>query len=192
MDIFRRRFLGVSASPTTHYYPPWSLPEAQFIERCTRCDDCVNACPTGLLVCGDGGFPTASFATAACTFCGDCAKACSAGAIVRMDDQAPWNFGIAIAASCLPLQGVECRVCGEACETGAIRFRPRVGGVALPEVDNTACTGCGACIAPCPVAAIERIEQPAAVAVTFARAARPDGEGRIWSRASDLPVAESS
>ena len=33
MDTSRRRFLGVSASPTTRFYPPWSLPEALFIER---------------------------------------------------------------------------------------------------------------------------------------------------------------
>jgi ferredoxin-type protein NapF len=30
-----------------------------------------------------------------------------------------------------------------------------VGGVATPAVDATSCTGCGACVAPCPVAAIE-------------------------------------
>jgi len=189
MDTSRRRFLGVSASPTTRFYPPWSLPEALFIERCTRCDDCVNACPTGLLVRGDGGFPVASFAVAACTFCGDCVKACSAEAIVRTEDQAPWNFGIVIRESCLPLHGVECRICGEACEAGAIRFRPRVGGVALPDVDSTACTGCGACIAPCPVAAVERAEQLAATPVPLlVPAPSPEGEERFGSRASDSAV----
>ena len=57
----------------------------------------------------------------------------------------------------LAAQNVECRVCGEACDVSAIRFRPRIGGVPLAEVDNTACNGCGACIAPCPVSAVQRI-----------------------------------
>ena len=193
MDTFRRHLLGMRTSATTRFYPPWSLPEALFAERCTRCDDCVKACPTGLLVRGDGGFPVAAFAAAACTFCGDCAMACATGAIARTEDQAPWNFGIAIAATCLPLQGVECRVCGEACDAGAIRFRPRVGGAALPEVDNAACSGCGACIAPCPVTAIERIEKSATTPIILGASALPEGEGRPFSsRASDMPIAESS
>lgn len=49
---------------------------------------------------------------------------------------------------------VVCRTCGDACEAAAIRFRPRLGGAALPEVDGEKCTGCGACVAPCPAAAI--------------------------------------
>ena len=44
-----------------------------------------------------------------------------------------------------------------ACDTSAIRFRPRIGGVPLPEVDAAACNGCGACIAPCPVSAVQRV-----------------------------------
>ena len=101
--------------------------------------------------------PVADFAAAACTFCGDCARACTTGAIARDTTATPWAFGIAIAEGCLAAQNVECRVCGEACDVSAIRFRPRIGGVPLPDVDNTACNGCGACIAPCPVSAVQRV-----------------------------------
>ena len=59
-----------------------------------------------------------------------------------------------IAETCLAEAGVECRICGENCPTGAIRFRPRLGGVAQPQLDVAACTGCGACFAPCPTRAI--------------------------------------
>ncbi len=55
---------------------------------------------------------------------------------------------------CLARRGVECRVCGEACDAGAIRFPPRRGGVALPVVDFSKCTACGDCVAPCPVGAV--------------------------------------
>ena len=39
----------------------------------------------------------------------------------------------------------------------AIRFPLVAGGVPRPEIDTGACTGCGACVAPCPVNAIERV-----------------------------------
>lgn len=61
---------------------------------------------------------------------------------------------IVIAEACLARRGVECRICGEACDSGAIRFRPRLGSVAQPVLNLEACTGCADCVAPCPVAAI--------------------------------------
>ncbi len=157
MDVSRRRFLGGRGPGPTPFRPPWSAAEPLFLDRCTRCNDCLKACPTHLLVAGQGGYPEADFSDAHCTLCGDCARVCSTGAIGRDVEQAPWSFGIAIGDGCLAAQNVECRVCGELCDAGAIRFRPRLGGVPLPEVDNTACTGCGACIAPCPVVAIQRV-----------------------------------
>lgn len=160
MDITRRRFLGgrIGRNPgPAPFRPPWSLPEAAFLDRCTRCDDCVKACPTGLLRRADDGFPVADFSAAECTFCGDCVPVCPPGALVRVGDAAPWSFGVGIGEGCLALQQVECRICGEVCDPRAIRFRPRPGGIAPPEVDNTSCTGCGACIAPCPVVAVTRI-----------------------------------
>ena len=157
MDVSRRRFLGARVPGPAPFRPPWSQLERAFLTSCTRCDDCLKACPTGLLRRGEGGYPEADFATAACTFCGDCARACATGAIGRDTAAQPWAFGIAIGGSCLAAQNVECRVCGELCETGAIRFRPRIGGVPLPAVDNLACNGCGACIGPCPVSAIARV-----------------------------------
>ena len=160
MDSSRRRFLGGRPAGPAPFRPPWSASEPLFLDRCTRCDDCVKACPTGLLQRSPSGHPEADFAVAECTFCGDCAKACATGAISRDTGATPWSFGIAIDEGCLALQQVECRVCGEACDTGAIRFHPRLGGVAVPEVDNTACNGCGACIAPCPVVAVRRIALP--------------------------------
>ena len=59
-----------------------------------------------------------------------------------------------IADSCLAKKGVECRICGDPCLVAAIRFSPRLGGPPLPEIDTGSCTGCGDCVAPCPVAAI--------------------------------------
>jgi len=59
-----------------------------------------------------------------------------------------------IGDSCLALRGIVCRVCEEQCEARAIRIRLAVGGGASPTVAAALCTGCGACVAPCPAHAI--------------------------------------
>jgi formate hydrogenlyase subunit 6/NADH:ubiquinone oxidoreductase subunit I len=63
----------------------------------------------------------------------------------------------AVGDACLTLAGVVCRSCGDACEANAIRFAPRLGAVARPELDATRCTGCGGCLSVCPNQAITLI-----------------------------------
>jgi ferredoxin-type protein NapF len=63
-------------------------------------------------------------------------------------------------SDCLAARGVVCRSCGDSCPHAAIRFWPRIGGPALPEILDDACTGCGACVGVCPVSAIEVRERP--------------------------------
>lgn len=70
---------------------------------------------------------------------------------------APARRAAEVASNCLSLKGVACRICGEHCDAGAIRFRPRVGGRARPEV-TADCNGCGACVGVCPAAAISLVE----------------------------------
>ena len=66
----------------------------------------------------------------------------------------PWSLKAVIGPGCLPANGVECRVCGDFCDARAIRFPPRLGGSPLPDIALETCTGCGACLAPCPVSVI--------------------------------------
>lgn len=152
----RRGFLRGSvraAAPAPR--PPWAREERDFISSCTRCDACIDACPTAILVRADGGFPAVDFSRGECTFCGDCVTHCAPRALLRpAEGDAPWSLKASIGQACLAAAGVECRVCGENCPVGAIRFRPRIGGVALPQLEAEACTGCGACFAPCPTRAI--------------------------------------
>lgn len=155
----RRAFLGVGRfRKEAVIRPPWALEEHAFQEKCTRCSACVDVCPTSLLVKGGGGYPEADFtpgrASAGCTFCGECAQVCPSSALLRKVGIAPWSLQIAFNSDCLAARDVVCRTCGESCEQGAIRFPPRVGGVARPQLDSRACTGCGACLADCPTAAI--------------------------------------
>lgn len=161
IDPRRRSFLrgdlraANAVEPAAAPRPPWSLrPDAAFGERCTRCGDCVRACPRSVLRSGDGGFPEISFAAAGCSLCGDCAKACPTGAIDPAANPVAFAWRVQIADGCLNRRGVECRVCGEACEARALRFVPARGGIAQLQVDTAACTGCGDCVPVCPVGAI--------------------------------------
>ena len=151
--VLTRRDLFRAGRKTPQPRPPWALAEQQFLDRCTRCGDCVAACPQKVLGVGDGEYPTIGFARGGCTFCGDCVTVCKPGALARHDGRA-LPLLAAAADGCLSLHGTACRVCGEWCEDGAISFRLMIGGRAEVRVDAEKCSGCGACVARCPVGAI--------------------------------------
>lgn len=145
--------------------PPWAVDELLFVERCTRCAECVRLCPEQILLRGAGGFPEMSFGKGGCTFCGACAESCDPGALALSVDP-PIRWRVEIGDGCLAIRGVTCRACGDECEARAIRFRLRTGGRAEVSVAGDACNGCGACIRFCPVGAIhlEPGSQPREVA----------------------------
>lgn len=154
VDASRRGFFRGRPRPKIENRPPWALSEASFIDTCTRCNDCITACPESIILSGDGGFPRVDFAQGECTFCGDCVSACKPRALIQNEGQIAWLLKAEIGQNCLPKKGVECRTCGDFCGPRAIRFTPRLGGSPLPDIDVASCTGCGACFAPCPVNAI--------------------------------------
>jgi ferredoxin-type protein NapF len=137
--------------------PPWSPEETLFVDSCTRCDECVKACPENILSQGRGGFPEVDFARGECTFCGECAAHCKDKVLSRNTNshEAPWLLKAHISERCLAHSGIVCFTCGEQCEVRAIQFSPRPGGVRVPEIEAGICTGCGACYKPCPVSAID-------------------------------------
>lgn len=155
IDPRRRRLLRGSATPgPAPARPPWARqPDEDFTARCTRCGDCVRACPRDVLKLGDGGFPVIDFSRQGCNLCGDCSRICTPGAIGAVTGVG-FTARVQIADVCLARHGVECRLCGDACETRALRFVPARGGIAQLQVELAACTGCGDCVAPCPVGAI--------------------------------------
>ncbi len=145
-----RRALLRGAAPASLVRPPGAVDEALFLDRCTRCDDCIAACPEHVLVRAGGGFPERDWPRGECTFCGECIAACDTGALLPLA-QHPWPWRAAIGDSCLALHGVTCQSCREVCPESAIRFSP---GNPRPLLDTVQCSGCGACVAVCPVSAI--------------------------------------
>lgn|SRR5690606_5794789 len=148
--LSRRDFLRGRPSGVTRVLPPGFLGDRH--ESCVGCKQCIDHCPTSIIVIDDG-MPRLDFSQGECTFCGECAAHCPHSDVLF---GAPRQFRhvVQIAAHCLPQNAVDCQACRDYCPTTAIRFRPRLGGPFLPEINEDACTGCGACIGVCPVGAV--------------------------------------
>lgn len=152
--LSRREFLrGGRRSEIARIRPPGLAEDA--LSSCTGCGQCVAHCPTGIVHLADG-LPVLDFTRGECTFCGACSAHCPEPVFPEAV-ATRFDHAIAIAASCLPFQRVDCQACRDACPAGAIRFGPVRGGPFVPEVMVEACTGCGACISVCPVGAVATV-----------------------------------
>ncbi|MCP5162252.1 MAG: ferredoxin-type protein NapF [Hahellaceae bacterium] len=156
VNLGRRALLrGRFEPPVDALLPPWALDAGQFYEQCTRCDECISACPEQILIKGQGGFPVVDFKQGECTFCGDCEKICTSNALDARTRTIPWQQTAQVDERCLALQQTVCRSCGEACEPRAIHYEWLTRGIARPVVNNDLCNGCGACVGICPTQAIQ-------------------------------------
>jgi ferredoxin-type protein NapF len=149
----RRALLKGRFDRSEHIRPPGA--RADFVELCTQCGDCAPVCPSEIIYRDSDGFPVLNAAVGACLFCSECAQACEVGAITPAND---WSMRAEVDATCLSANGVMCRTCEDHCDAQAIRFRLMTGGRSHPDFDLEACTGCGACVGPCPAGAIHLFE----------------------------------
>lgn len=133
--------------------PPGAVDEATFLAGCTRCGECITACPVSAIVIAPARFREAAGTpmidphSSACVMCPDapCITSCSPG-VLRLDQ--PRTMGVAWIQpmACLAHTVSFCSVCAERCPVkGAIEV---VSG--KPAIHADACTGCGVCMSVCP------------------------------------------
>lgn len=156
--VSRTQFLrGDVSGKNRPLRPPWALEEFDFTETCTRCGKCIEICPEKILLEGGSKFPVVEFKRGECTFCEECVTCCEPKALRFASDAnhgEPWSLEVRVSHTCIAQKGVVCQICGDQCLERVFRFRPRVGGAVQMEMDMDKCSGCGACIAPCPVDAL--------------------------------------
>lgn len=150
-SLSRRDFLRAGRHVAAARIRPPGVAEAA-LAACTGCGKCVDHCPTGIVGLVDG-LPSLDFTAGECTFCGACAESCPEP-VFTGEPVFRFDHAVEISQHCLPFRHVDCQACRDACPVSAIRFRPVRGGPFVPELSAEACTGCGACIAVCPVGAV--------------------------------------
>ncbi len=136
--------------------PPGAVSELAFLEACTRCNDCLSACPYDAIRLAPSRFrhaagtPMIDPFAAPCWNCEDapCIQACDTGAL---DATVKRTIGIARLQThyCLAHNRSFCTVCAERCPVqGAIELRD-----GKPNIVSEVCTGCGVCHSVCPAPA---------------------------------------
>ena len=118
--------------------PPGSVEESEFLSKCIKCDQCINACPTNVLQpatlqeAGIEGLwtPVMNFNIGHCQLkCTLCSEVCPTGAIRKItveeklgkgsfEEQGPIRLGTAFydTGRCLPhAMEIPCVVCEEVC-----------------------------------------------------------------------------
>ncbi len=138
--------------------PPYAVAEDDFQRDCSRCGDCIKACPHGVIFSLSaelGGAvadtPALNLLNHGCHLCADwpCVTACEAGVLVLPEDD-PQQAPVALARvtinteTCLPYSGPECGACADSCPVGALHFNGT-----RPEIDAVRCLGCGMCREAC-------------------------------------------
>jgi ferredoxin-type protein NapG len=153
---------GVSSATENWIRPPFALGESEFLENCTRCDKCIEACPHGVLFALPPELGNRAAATPAmdlldrgCHMCADwpCVGACEPDAL-RLPDPgegpppSPAKFAeVRIdTETCLPYLGPECGACADSCPVpGALSWQDGL----RPVIDEEICTGCALCRQAC-------------------------------------------
>ncbi len=144
--------------------PPGAIAENKFLETCTRCDDCVKACPEWVVrktgpEFGKSleGYPMLMPAQNPCVFCTGlpCVTACKTGALVQPAAGALVRIGLAVVDNvrCYMGQGQPCDYCVKECPVSPKAIALNARGLSAG-VNADLCTGCGECAQICPANAI--------------------------------------
>lgn len=139
--------------------PPGALPEDEFLDKCTRCNECVKICPEESIMkfVGDGMpnhlTPILQLRKSACILCEDfpCIKVCKPKALILPPSPKEVKMGAAVINTKLChawADGMDCDYCIKECPfpNEAIYLNDK----RQPVVNKEMCTGCGLCEHICP------------------------------------------
>lgn len=148
---------AATRGPRAIVRPPGALPEPEFLSACTRCRDCVEACPEGSIVRASPSLgpsleltPILIVDQKPCYLCTDvpCAAACTTGALEPVaPEDIRLGTAVVMGSLCLEARGHACDACVVSCPfPGEAIAR---GPERIPVVNADACTGCGLCVKSC-------------------------------------------
>lgn len=125
--------------------PPGAVAEDVFLDCCTKCNDCVTACPPGAIaVHSADGTPILYADQSPCLLCDDfpCITACRTEALVPVSGIDQVQMGTAEVSHRFCTAGQGCHACVSKCPTNALVLD--VASLHLT-VSLEACVGCGMC-----------------------------------------------
>ncbi len=136
--------------------PPGAISEQKFLQACSRCDECIHACPKDAILRAPKKMGFLVFNTPyidpmrnPCVMCVDlpCIAACPDDALLPVQELTDVNMGYAI------LDKKKCQAYGDTFCQQCVIDCPVPGAIYQvedkPIVDKNICTGCGVCMRSC-------------------------------------------
>lgn len=154
------------ASDKSIIRPPGSIPFDEFNILCTRCGSCIKSCPTKILEHNTNFSlslltPVVKFQNGYCLeSCNNCSKVCPSGSITSFSISSKKNLKMGRCLlnlqDCLLTYSKECGKCKTVCSYNAISIiRDNDLYRSIPKINDSLCTGCGACLVICPAECFE-------------------------------------
>ena len=136
--------------------PPGAISEKAFLQACTRCEECIHACPKDAIQRAPKKFgflihntPYIDAMRTPCVMCTDlpCISACPDEALLPVQELTDVSMGYAI------LDKKKCQAYGETFCQQCVIDCPVPGAIHQvddkPIIDKNICTGCGVCMRSC-------------------------------------------
>ena len=129
--------------------PPGAVDEPDFLDRCTKCGDCIDVCPYDAIRKNpENETPIILPDESPCQLCDDfpCIGACETEALLPVEGPLQVDMGLAWVSSRVCTAGQGCNACISKCPTEAIHMDFSNFQIV---VDRGRCVGCGICQKTC-------------------------------------------